>query len=280
MLFAITHRTHYSYSAPVFLEPQTLRLQPRVTPLQSVREIAIEIAPEPVGRAAFVDLDGNTVQRAWFNGSTTELALVARSIVETHPSDPFHFLLEPWATSVPIRWPGPVPLALSEYLRRSQPNSAIDDMVARQLDETGGVTTMSLTSLAQQIARRCAVVRRPVGDPHPAGLTWAARSGACRDLAALFVDAARAMGIPARHVNGYCALPNEGAGVDLHAWAEVYLPGAGWRGFDPSQGLAVTDHYVAVAAGATPRAAATVEGSYRGNGATAYLEASIAVRCS
>lgn len=280
MLFEITHRTHYSYSVPVFLEPQRLRLQPRNSPQQTLRDFVLDVRPEPIGQAAFVDLDGNTVRRAWFEGSTRALDIVARSTVETHCTDPFNFLLEPWATSLPIRWPGFVPPQLSEALHRAQPSAAIDVLAAGLVDESGGVTTLCLTALARQIASRCRVVRRPVGEPHPADLTWAAGSGASRDLAALFIDTARALGIPARHVSGYCARPDEGARVDLHAWAEIYLPGTGWRGFDPSQGLAVTDRHVAIAAGATPRAAATVDGSYRGNGVTAYLDAEITLRCS
>jgi anti-sigma factor RsiW len=89
--------------------------------------------------------------------------------------------------------------------------------------------------------------------------------GTCRDLAVLFCAACRTMGIASRFVSGYereAALQER---ADMHAWAEVYLPGGGWRGYDPSQGLAVATSHGAVAAAADPRLAAPISGLYRGD---------------
>ena len=103
------------------------------------------------------------------------------------------------------------------------------------------------------------------------------RTGACRDLTVLFMECCRSLGLAARFVSGY----QEGdKGTDrryMHAWAEVYLPGGGWRGFDPTHGIAVTDRHVAVASGPTPATAAPISGTFRGTGAIARMEAALRI---
>jgi transglutaminase-like putative cysteine protease len=91
------------------------------------------------------------------------------------------------------------------------------------------------------------------------------------------MEACRFQGIPARFVSGYQADAPEEARHDLHAWAEVYLPGAGWRGYDPTRGLSVVDRHVALAAGPSHEQARPTEGTYRGTGATSRLEARISI---
>jgi transglutaminase-like putative cysteine protease len=95
-------------------------------------------------------------------------------------------------------------------------------------------------------------------------VTLREHDGTCRDLTVLFCAACRSAGIAARFVSGYeCEAATQDS-ADMHAWAEVYLPGGGWRGYDPSQGLAVSTSHVAVAAAANPAMAASVSGIYRG----------------
>ncbi len=109
-------------------------------------------------------------------------------------------------------------------------------------------------------------------------MRFARKEGSCRDLAVLFIETCRSVGIAARFVSGYHTVqPWQGA-RQLHAWAEIFLPGAGWRGYDPSQGLAVADQHIAIAAGATPQLAAPVTGSFRGNGVQSSFTAEIEIR--
>ena len=118
---------------------------------------------------------------------------------------------------------------------------------------------------------------REVGPPQPAESTLRDRAGSCRDLAVLFCAACRAVGLAARFVSGYerdASLQENG---DLHAWAEVYLEGAGWRGYDPSRALAVAASHVAVAASSDPLLASPVSGTFRGS-ATAKMEFSISMQ--
>jgi transglutaminase-like putative cysteine protease len=133
-----------------------------------------------------------------------------------------------------------------------------------------------LGRLAERLSSTWNVTSREHGGPWSALDTLSRRTGACRDLVVLFMDACRSVGLAARFVSGY---QQQSADVahDLHAWAEVYLPWAGWRAYDPTQGLAVADQHIALAASARPELAAPVVGSFRGTAATATLTASISI---
>src|SRR5690606_27947417 len=102
--------------------------------------------------------------------------------------------------------------------------------------------------------------------------------GACRDLAMLFIDACRSQGLAARFVSGYAWQDAAQAEHDLHAWAEVYLPGGGWRGFDPSTGLATADHHIAVAACAVPDGAAPTTGTIQSRDVTTDLHTDVRIQ--
>ena len=167
----------------------------------------------------------------------------------------------------------PLRSALAPYLGASHSEAVLDFVrpIARAepLDFLGELNRMIFEGFAYQV--------RDQGPAEPPETTLAARSGSCRDLAVLFCAACRSVGIPARFVSGYEASEHERP--DMHAWAEVYLQGGGWRGYDPSQGFAVADSHVAVAAAADPRLAAPVSGTYRGS-ANARMEFRIEIQAS
>ena len=147
---------------------------------------------------------------------------------------------------------------------------------AEAAQASGGKTLEFLTVLNQSISRDFTYVTRDMGAPRPPEVTLAAREGSCRDFAVLFAAACRAAGLAARFVSGYNA-GAERPEADMHAWAEVYIEGGGWRGYDPSSGLAVSTGHVAVAAAAEPALAAPVTGTFRGP-AQARLTYSISVQ--
>ena len=132
-----------------------------------------------------------------------------------------------------------------------------------------------LMELAGRICRGLRPIARAEGPPLAAGETLSAGEGACRDFAVLFCSACRSVGLAARFVSGYeLEAARDPGRASMHAWAEVYLPGGGWRGFDPSQGLAVGLSHVAVAAARDPEMATPIAGSYRGSEAST-METSI-----
>ena len=139
----------------------------------------------------------------------------------------------------------------------------------------GRETIPFLTLLAEEIYRRLEYMLREHGDPWTPEETLINGKGSCRDSAMLFIDICRSVGIDARFVSGYC-ISDAAEGGDMHAWAEVYLPGAGWRGFDPSRGLSVNDDYIAVAAGQLSQDAAPTFGSFRGE-AVSSMDAEISI---
>ena len=125
-------------------------------------------------------------------------------------------------------------------------------------------TLAFLNQLIELIQDRVKYTQRHAGPAWPAGRTLRERIGSCRDLAMLMVTCCRVVGLPARFVSGYQLLDPAPEQYDLHAWAEVYLPGAGWRGFDPSAGSEVNERYVVLATSSKPDLTAAVSGSFSG----------------
>lgn len=277
MHIAVEHSTEYRYTSPVYLEPHTIRLRPRDDAAQRLLSFSLEIEPAPAGRSEILDQDGNVVTRAWFGGTAERLAIRAAFAVETLRTNPFDYLPHPGDTDVPVQYAEELRGPLVPYLRAG--HDAEVRAFAQELANAAGWNTMEfLTALNRRLFERVRHVVRRDGAPLPPGRTLAAGEGSCRDTALLFCAACRAMGIAARFVSGYerdATLHPEGG--DLHAWAEVYLQGGGWRGYDPSRGLAVADTHVAVAAAGDAPLAAPVTGTYRGN-ADSAMSFSIAMQ--
>jgi transglutaminase-like putative cysteine protease len=121
-----------------------------------------------------------------------------------------------------------------------------------------------LTQLVAIIQDRVKYTQRHLGPAWPAGRTLKERVGSCRDLAMLMIETCRSVGLPARFVSGYHLVEPRPKRYELHAWAEIYLPGAGWRGFDPSGRGAIDDRYIVVATSSKPPLTAAVTGTFSG----------------
>lgn len=265
MRLAITHGTEYCYSRPVFLEPLTLRLRPRCDPSQTPHAYAIKISPEPAGIGQCLDLDGNNVHTVWFDGLHARLAITVTALVQTHRIDPFDFLItDAAALTLPLVYDQRLRPALNHYLMRPLEDAVVSGFSTGIQAEAGGDTVRFLTLLAERIHTMFQYSVREHGEPWTARMTLDRKCGACRDFAMLYLDACRCAGIAARFVSGYCYAEAESEHY-LHAWVEVYLPGAGWRGFDPSIGLATADRHVALATGSAAQDASPVFGLYRGD---------------
>ena len=243
MRYHIHHKTSYTYNQPVFLKPHLVRLRPRSNGWQTLDNFLIKITPQPVGISDINDLDGNSLQKIWFTAPTEQFTLEIDSEIETHIDNPFNFLLEPWALKLPMDYPTSLFHQLQPYLR---PYSAIPDAIALSLaqdilHQENQDTLAFLNALNQHIYKSCGYVVRETGDPWEAGITWRNQTGSCRDLTVLFMEACRAVGLATRFVSGYQEGDLSTDDWELHAWEEVYLPGGGWRGYDPTHGLVVSD---------------------------------------
>jgi transglutaminase-like putative cysteine protease len=280
MVIEVTHTTTYTYSQPVFLEPHILRLRPRCDGTQRLLDFELKIEPQPAGWSDSSDSEGNAATHVWFVGATQLFTITSSFTLRTLRSNPFDFIMiDPAVEHVPLTYASEVAPSLAPYCVRSEGDTSVAQFARTIADEAEGKTLSFLTMLSRHTPEFCEHTVREEGDPQPAQVTLAQRKGSCRDLAVLFIEACRALGIAARFVSGYRE-GSEAQKTRLHAWAEVYLPGGGWRGYDPTSGLAVADRHVAVATGRTPLLAAPVTGSFRGTGASLDMQVDIQVRAS
>jgi transglutaminase-like putative cysteine protease len=280
MRYRVSHTTTYTYSSSVRLQPHVVRLLPRSDSWQTLTSYSLLVKPTPQQQSHYTDLDGNHLVKLWFppDFQTDSLTVQLLSQVETHKDNPFDYLLEPWALYLPIDYPASLLQQLQPYLNGQYIGfSGSIDPIAIQLAQehwlaTLGNTTQFLWELNQRIYRECNYLIRETGDPQLPGLTWSLKSGSCRDYAVLFAEVCRAIGLAARFVSGYQEGDPDGDEYHLHAWVEVYLPGAGWRGYDPTHGLVVSDRHIALVASANHRYAAPLSGTV----APAHVQAELA----
>lgn len=267
MRYHISHTTTYHYSQPVQLSTHTVRLRPRSDGSQQLHSFAINIQPQPIKVSEMLDIEGNACLRIWFsNEALTTLKIHAESDIETFRTNPFDYLSEPWAVTAPIDYPSSVAMQVAPYLHPPMAavmSPAVIEWAQRLLHEVEGHVGFFLSQLTQTIYEQFQYFHRPVGEPQAASVTLTQKSGSCRDFAVLFVAACQAVGLAARFVSGYQEGDEVQAGRELHAWPEVYLPGGGWRGFDPTLGLAVSDRHIFLAAAAHPANAAPVSGQLK-----------------
>lgn len=278
MLFEISHKTTYTYSQPIFLELHHLRLRPRCDGVQNVIDFDSKIEPRPVGSTDGIDVDGNIVENVWFHGLTDKMIVESRAKVITQYRNPFNYILAERADRLPVRYLEPIQAYIAPYTVRQNESALVEQFARHIANRTEWKTLRFLTMLTREISEGFQQAAREVGAPRSAEQTYLSRIGSSRDFAVLFMDACRYVGIAARFVNGYYDGGGAKEKLTLHSWSEVYLPGIGWRGYDPSVGLAVTDRHVAIAAAGDPLLSAPVSGTFRGNAVSSELHAEIDIK--
>lgn len=263
MLYQICHQTTYSYSQPVLLKPHTLNLRPQSNSWQQLRSCTVQVLPSPESRSDYTDLDGNSPIKVWFTQPTPTLGVQVTSVVETLQPNPFLFLLESWATTLPFDYPHSLQSRLASYLQPLTPSvhPAVVELAHTLLHKVDNKPLGFLNTLNQHINQSCGYIHRTTGRPWSAGMTWTQKQGSCRDLCVLFMEVCRQVGLATRFVSGYQEGDPETPN-DLHAWVEVYLPGAGWRGYDPTLGFLVSDRHITLTASALPQDAAPIVGTF------------------
>jgi transglutaminase-like putative cysteine protease len=222
------------------------------------------VEPRPQGLAELVDLEGNDAACAWFDGQTDYLTVSSCFTAQTSDVDQFGFLLRPDAERLPLRPLSSERPHFDTYAASTLCCEEVEELAQGLARDVDRATIPFVSRTNQWVFANHEPIVRETGSAWPPLETLDRRKGACRDLAVLFIELCRAMNIPARFVSGYFAEADGLHDRQLHAWAEVYLPGAGWRGFDPSLGLAITDRHLAIAAGRTAAAAAPITGAFRG----------------
>lgn len=277
MQLYILHHTQYQYSEPVYLEPHILRMRPKSDCNQTVHDYQCQVLPRPDGWSDCIALDGGAYDTVWFSGQHRTLEIEIRSHVTTHGGEPFNFLItHPQALTLPLQYTSDLAEATAPYLQCNSQNAAVVAELTQAVMRQANYDTLSfITDLAQLIPSRLTYMLREHGDPWRAEQTLEYGKGSCRDFAVLFIEICRQAGIASRFVSGYC-LGETASDHHMHAWAEVYLPGAGWRGFDPSRGVTVSDDHIVVATSPSPALATPISGSFRGD-ATATMQAQVEI---
>lgn len=265
----IEHLTEYRFAAPVQLLPHRLMLRPRED--HNLRVIASRLEIEPHAQLHWQrDPLDNSIAVARFQGFVSSLRILSDVRVEHYDEAPFDFVVEPYAVQMPFTYNDQELVNLTPFCA---PSWAADEAaIAGWLTEQGyggGVhdTLALLTTLNRAISNGLRYrVRDEAGVQSPK-LTLTRGSGSCRDFAALFCEACRKLGLASRFVSGYhTSYADETGAGSTHAWAEVYLPGAGWKGFDPTAGVITGSEHIAVAYAAHPETVPPISGSYLGPG--------------
>jgi transglutaminase-like putative cysteine protease len=275
--FHVEHESLYRYDVPIQLGEHVLRLTPRPGSVNvQLRRLIVE--PEPVSRSEELDGFGNAVTRVVFAGSTEQLRVASELELET------------WAPAAPVS-----PLASLPHVPPQHLAPGMDDLAAYRSSVFHPEVRAFAASLALQVHHeplrfldqlghtlysRIDRHVRPSGDARAAHETLALGSGACRDLTVLFMEVCRSQGLAARFVSGYQAQAQTQDGQrHLHAWAEVFVPGSGWHGWDPMHGVRVGDGHVALCAAPQQASTMPVEGGFffRGGSVNSTLDHSVRI---
>ncbi len=279
MKLLISHLTRHRYEIPVSFSEHSLYLRPLESHLRQVYSCTVSTIPE--SRQRYVrDVDGNTVLKCNFGLTESKVLEFKTEIAVTITEDnPYDFLLEPYAVSYPFSYREPDATALQPYLSSqvsSDASSVMDwfySAVKSPLTHPDSIEF--LTDLNQAIRRDISYIRRDEKGIQTPNETLRLRTGTCRDMAVLFIATVRQNGLAARFVSGYLFDPKvvdgkEGAGEylynravgSMHAWAEVYLPGAGWKGFDPTNGILANGFFIPSGSTHHPPSVDPIQGVY------------------
>jgi uncharacterized protein (DUF2126 family)/transglutaminase-like putative cysteine protease len=279
---SIYHLTHYSYDRPVRMGPQIIRLKPAAHSRTKVLSHSLKVTPEN----HFVNLQqdpyGNYLARFVFPEPVTEFKIEVDLVADMTVYNPFDFFVEEEAQAWPFTYPADLIEDLSIYRTPEPPEPALIEYL-KTLDMSPGQPTVDMVvginaRLQQAIGY---VIRMEPGVQTPEQ-TLTSAMGSCRDSSWLLVQILRHLGFAARFVSGYLiqltpdlkALDGpSGTEVDftdLHAWCEVYLPGAGWIGLDPTSGLLTGESHIPLAATPHYRNAAPISGGYFGEANTSF----------
>jgi transglutaminase-like putative cysteine protease len=284
-LLTVRHATTYRYDAPVTFGQHRLMLRPRDS--HDLRLVGAELSLSPPGKLRWLhDVFGNSVALVDFEEAAAALTIVSTLTIERYALARLDFPIAPEAETYPFMHSADDRSDLGRLRERHYPDPrGLVDLWARQFILETPTNTFNLLATMNAAIRGSFGyhAREEEGTQSPVE-TLEIKSGTCRDYALLFIEAARALGFGARFVSGYLYDPAldggdamQGAGA-THAWAEVYLPGAGWVEFDPTNGLIAGENLIRVAVTRDPAQAVPIGGSYSGEGKFVGMEVDVTVR--
>jgi transglutaminase-like putative cysteine protease len=273
-ILTVHHVTTYDYARPVGLGDHRMMLRPRDSFDQRLISAALTIEPEPARLHWIHDVYDNCVALASFAAQTTRLKIESEITLDHTPHGGPDFAIEERARTFPFAYGFEEMPDVARAIERQYPDSdgELDRWVHRFLQngrptETGEM----LMTLTYAIKESFVYERRSQHGVQEPLQTLSRRRGSCRDFAVLMMEAVRALGLAARFVTGYLYVPDRDRGEryqgggSTHAWCQVYLPGAGWVEFDPTNGIVGSRDLIRVAVARDPRQAIPLSGSFFGS---------------
>ncbi|MGB5541194.1 MAG: transglutaminase family protein [Gammaproteobacteria bacterium] len=265
--YKILHRTYYNFNAPVRLEPHTLRLRPKEGHELRIESSTLKITPTATLRW-HRDAEDNSVAVASFDSPASQLLIESEVILRQYNQAPLDFLVADYAIDYPFAYQPEEWVVLSPYMNITEPeaNEQLNEWIAGFWQPGERIQTYALLQrLGVHIQQSLQYQLREEPGVQSVLETLSCSTGSCRDSAYLFIEAARRLGFAARFVSGYLNSPPSSANYGAtHAWAEVFLPGAGWKGFDPTIGEVAGTNHIAVAVARLPESVPPIAGSFVG----------------
>lgn len=268
---ALNHVTSYKYDHAINLGPQVIRLRPAPHSRTRILSYSLRVLPEPHFINWQQDPESNYLARLVFPEKTTEFRIEVDLVAEMSVINPFDFFLEPYAEEFPFEYAPELQNELLPY-RQKLPLSPLFKQFLDSIPREKVGSANFLVALNQKLAAHIGYTIRMEPGVQTPEETLTLKSGSCRDSSWLLVQLLRHLGLAARFVSGYLIQltadqksldgPSgpEADFTDLHAWCEVYLPGAGWVGLDPTSGLFAGEGHIPLSCTPEPASAAPVSG--------------------
>src|SRR3954447_2053316 len=264
MKLGLRYQTTYRYQEPVGFSPHKVRLFPRSDRFSRVRRLDFSTTPKATIRYSR-DVFENIVASCFFPERAKEISFKLSINLDLDEKDPFHFILEPDAVELPLEYDGTIAKLLAPYRERHVKQDLVVPGWKPPSRQKPRGTVSTLVELNSRLHECIGYERREEGEALAPEETLRRGRGACRDVTVLMAEILRQMGLAARLTSGYLRESDsetKRAEGSLHAWTEVYLPGAGWVGLDATNGVFCNHNFIAAAVGLTPADITPIHGVY------------------